>query len=99
MRRNIKNALRISVDGEDMTKASQIEFYVRQGPVFFSYTPQVISSGELYVEIPFADAMQLETAPVQLQFAFVDGDGNPRASGIVELFVGDFLKEAGYDPI
>ena len=99
MRRNIKNALRISVDGEDMTKASQIEFYVRQGPVFFSYTPQVISSGELYVEIPFADAMQLETAPVQLQFAFVDEGGNPRASGIVELFVADFLKEAGYDPI
>ena len=51
------------------------------------------------MEIPFADAMQLETAPVQLQFAFVDGDGNPRASGIVELFVGDFLKEAGYDPL
>ena len=99
MRRKIQNGLMVSVEGADMEEASQIEFYVRQGPVFFSYTPQVISSEELYVEIPFADAMQLETAPVQLQFAFVDGDGNPRASGIVELFVGDFLKEAGYDPI
>ena len=53
MRRNIKNALRISVDGEDMTKASQIEFYVRQGQLLFTYIPQVIASDELYFEIPF----------------------------------------------
>lgn len=99
MRRNIKNALRISVDGEDMTKASQIEFYVRQGQLLFTYIPQVIASDELYFEIPFEDAMKLEAAPVRLQFAFVDEEGNPRASGIVELFVADFLKEAGYDPI
>ena len=99
MRRKIQNGLIVSVEGADMDEASQIEFYVRQGPVIFSYTPQVISSEELYVEIPFADAMQLEAAPVRLQFAFVDEGGNPRASGIVELFVADFLKEAGYDPI
>ena len=99
MRRNIQNGLHISVDGADMTKASQIEFYVRQGQSLFTYLPQVIASGELYFEIPFEDAMQLESAPVRLQFAFVDEGGNPRASGIVELFVSDFLKEAGYDPL
>lgn len=99
MRKNIQNGLAISVEGADMTKATQIEFYVRQNPVFFSYKPQVVSAGELYVEIPYEDAMELEAAPVRLQFAFVDEGGNPRASGIVELFVGDFLKEAGYDPL
>lgn len=99
MRRKIQNGLMVSVEGADMEEASQIEFYVRQGQLLFTYIPQVIASDELYFEIPFEDAMQLEAAPVRLQFAFVDGEGNPRASGIVELFVGDFLKEAGYDPL
>lgn len=99
MRRKIQNGLMVSVEGADMIKASQIEFYVRQGQLLFTYIPQVIASDELYFEIPFEDAMQLEAAPVRLQFAFVDEGGNPRASGIVELFVADFLKEAGYDPI
>ena len=78
MRRKIQNGLMVSVEGADMEEASQIEFYVRQGPVFFSYTPQVISSGELYVEIPFADAMQLETARCSYSLRLWTGTGTAR---------------------
>ena len=49
--------------------------------------------------IPLEDALQLNATQIKLQFAFVDADGNPRASGIVQIPVGELLKEAGYDPV
>ncbi len=98
MRKNIKNALEILVDGIDLTTVSNIQFYVRQKP-FFEYTPEVIAADCMLVIIPLEDALQLNATQIKLQFAFVDADGNPRASGIVQIPVGELLKEAGYDPV
>lgn len=99
MIRNIQNALVIQCDTTDLQTAAHIEFYLRQGRLFLTYTPQVVDEHTMLVTVPQADAMQLRAAPVRLQFAYMDAGGNPRASEIVQLPVGDFLKEAGYDPV
>ena len=99
MRKNIKNALEILVDGVDLTTVSNIQFYVRQEALFFEYSPEVIAADCMLMIIPLEDALQLNATQIKLQFAFVDEDGNPRASGIVQIPVGELLKEAGYDPV
>ena len=99
MRKRIRNALHITCDDVDMTTVSDIEFYVRQIRFFRQYTPEVLSPREMLVEIPFEDAMELESGNVRLQFAFTDADGNPRATEIETWPTCDLLKEAGYDPI
>lgn len=99
MKQKIKNALLIECEDVDFTKISGIEYYVRQGRVGFSYMPQVIDEHRMVVIIPYEDAMQLTVTPVRMQFAFVDEDGMPRASEPVTRPVGEFLKEAGYDPV
>ena len=96
----IKNNLRITLpdtDPTDLTTASNIEFYISQAGFFRQYTPTVISSHEMLVEIPLADAMKLyPNSPVKLQFAFTDKDGNHVPSDKTELRVADFLKKEGY---
>ena len=99
MKRRIENSLSIICDDVDLETISNIEFYVRQGRFFRQYVTEVISSNEMLVRIPFEDAKVMTTAPVQLQFAFVDANGNPRSTEIAETSVGDLLKEAGYDPV
>ena len=96
MRKRIENNLCITCEDIDLAKATNIEFYVRQGDLFFQYLPVVTSSSQMNVKIPFDDAMKLSDANVKLQFALVDGDGNPRASAIVTEPVRDLLKEVGY---
>lgn len=99
MRENIENLLKITCEDIDLTTLSDIEFYVRQTKFFGSYVPNVISSSEMTVVIPFEDAKKLTTGEVKLQFAFTDAEGNPRASDIVTETVEGLLKEVGYDPI
>ena len=99
MKKRIKNSLHITCDDVDLTAVSRIEFYLRQSRFFRQYTPKVLSTHEMLVEIPFEDARMLMAADVQLQFAFVDANGNPRATEIETVPVGDLLKEAGYDPV
>jgi hypothetical protein len=93
----IANALSVEVDGTDLTKATKIEFYVRQGCSFFQYEPTVVDETHLLVKIPYADAMRLQASTVRLQLALTDGDGNPMAAEIVQTDAKKFLKEAGYD--
>lgn len=99
MREKIQNRLKISVDGVDLTKLSNIEFYVKQIGFFGCYTPEVISSTEMLVIVPYKDAMKLRKGNVDLQFAFVNEYGDPDASGVVTVPVEQLLKEAGYDPL
>ena len=76
---------------------SDIQFYVRQGSVFFQYTPQVIDGGNMIVTVPLADAKKLVPAvKAELQFAFTDGYGNSGASDITQMVVQDLLKKEGY---
>lgn len=95
---NIQNTLNIQCADVDLQTVSQIEFYIRQGRILKLYAPRVVDANNMIVTIPVADAHELTCGAVRLQFAFVDADGNPRASEIVQLPVGAFLKEAGYDP-
>lgn len=97
MFQKIANALSVEVEGTDLTKASKIEFYVKQACQFFQYTPVVVDETHLLVKIPYADAMRLQASTVRLQLALTDGDGNPMAAEIVQTDAKKFLKEAGYD--
>nr|DAH37826.1 MAG TPA: hypothetical protein [Caudoviricetes sp.] len=97
MRRLIRNALQVECTGIDFTKVTKIEFYLKQGELFFQYSPTVTDATHLLVDIPKADASQLtRKADVKLQFAFTDANGVPDASDIVSVLVDDLLKEAGY---
>lgn len=99
MREKIQNTLKITCNDVDLTKISNIEFYVRQIGFFGCYVPTIISSNEMVVVIPFEDAKKLREGEVKLQFAFTDENNTPRATGIVIKSVNDLLKEVGYDPI
>ena len=99
MRQKITNKLHLAVEGADLTGATHLEVYVRQGlRTFFQYTPEVLSSAELLVTIPYEDAMRLMGSACQLQLAFTDANGNPQATEPKEVSVGVLLKEMGYDP-
>lgn len=98
MRQKIANALSIEVEGADLLTASKLEFYVRQGCLFFQYAPSVVDETHLLVQIPFEDAMQLKAnQQALLQLALTDSGGNRQAADIVSVPVKDLLKEAGYD--
>lgn len=99
MKQKIRNVLLIECDEVDFEKVSNIEFFVKQGDLSFVYTPIVLGSHQMAVNIPHDDAMQLNVANVRMQFAFMDEVGNPKASEIVVKPVGELLKEAGYDPV
>lgn len=99
MREKIQNRLKISVDGVDLTKLRDIEFYVKQTGFFGCYAPELISSTEMLVIVPYKDAMRLRKGNVDLQFAFVNEYGDPDASNVNTVTVEQLLKEAGYDPL
>lgn len=99
MRQRIENKVLLTCEDVDLTTLSNLEVYLKQSYRFFQFTPEVLSAHEMLVTVPFEDAMNLSRGPVQLQFAFVDANGNPNASGVVEVSVEALLKEAGYDPI
>ena len=97
MRSKIENILNVSVSGVDLTALSDIQFYVRQGSVFFQYTPQIIDDSNMIITIPLADAKKLVPAvKAELQFAFTDGYGNSGASEITQMVVQDLIKKEGY---
>lgn len=96
MFQKIANALSVELTGTDLTKASNLEFYVKQACQFFRYTPVVVDETHLLVKIPYEDAMRLRPGSVSLQCALTDADGNKQAAEIVQVDVKSFLKEAGY---
>lgn len=99
MRERIKNSLHVEVEGIDLTSVSDIKFFVRQRAEFYEkYSVEVLSSTEMLVFIPFEDAMRLNAGSAQLQFAFVDENGTPRASEVCVEDVGRLLAEEGYNP-
>ena len=99
MQQRIKNKLHLTVEGADLTGATKLELYVKQGiRTFFQYEPEILSSAELLVTIPYEDAMRLMCSACQLQLAFTDANGNPQATEPKEVSVGVLLKEMGYDP-
>lgn len=98
MREKIKNALKITCSGVDLTTVRNIEFYVKQRKFFGCYTPIVVSASEMLVTIPFSDAKKLTKGTAELQFAFTNAEGVPDASDVEKVEVAEFLKEVGYEP-
>lgn len=98
MREKIKNVLTVNVEGLDLTQISDVEFYVRQYGFFGKYAPEIVSAGKMLVTIPFKDAAKLRAGTAKLQFAYRDGAGVPQATNLIEMDVGELLKEDGYDP-
>ena len=99
MRQLIANDIIITVQGVDLTTVTNLEFYVRQGSLFFQYVPTVIDEGTMAVEMPFSDAKKLSKGSCSIQFAWTDSDEKPHAVDPKTLSVGELLKEAGYDPV
>ena len=98
MFQKIKNTLHIPVEGAELTKATHLEFYLRQGGLFFKYTPTVVNDGEIIVEIPKADADRLKfNEKVRCQLVFTDENGNDIPSDIVNVSVNELLNPEGYD--
>lgn len=93
-----RNALYIEVSGVDLMSCRNLEIYIKQSGFFRQYTPEVISSSELLVVVPYEDAMLLYHSDVRIQLAFTDENGNPRATKPRRVTVDELLKEAGYDP-
>ena len=96
MRQRIENQILVTVNGLDLMLVSDIEFYVKQGALFFEYSPDVLSETEMVVTMPLADAMKLTNDMVQLQFAYTDENGKPDAANPVFCSVHELLKEGGY---
>lgn len=99
IREKIRNHIKVTCEDVDLTKVTDIEFYVKQLSFVGTYTPEVISEHEMVVTIPFEDAMRLMQGTAKLQFAFVDENGVPRASDPVETKVEELLRGDGYDPV
>ena len=98
MRQKIENNLLVEVNGTSLNGSSNLEFYIKQGSLFFQYTPVVRDDGSMTVKIPYEDSMKLREGFVTVQLAFVDETGTPRSSDPSKIPVGEFLKVAGYDP-
>lgn len=99
IRQKIKNQLTIACDDVDFTTSTSIEVYVKQGSLFFQYTPTVVDAHHMTVDVPLADAMKLAVLPVSLQWALTDANSLPVSVDPIWLTCGEFLKEAGYDPV
>jgi hypothetical protein len=99
IREKIRNHSKATCEDVDLTKVTDIEFYVKQLSFVGTYTPEVISEHEMAVTIPFEDARRLMRGKAKLQFAFVDENGAPRASNAIEVDVAELLKGEGYDPV
>lgn len=97
MFQKIENRLYVHLNGDvDLTKASNIEFYVKQACRTFEYTPEVVDETHCTVLVPYEDAMKLRPGDVWLQMAFTDENGNKIPVRKVQQPVDEFLKEAGY---
>jgi len=103
IRQKIENALAVTVTGVDLTGISNVEFYIRQGDFFYQCTPEIVDKTMMRVTIPKKEADRLRATghpsicPAQLQFAYTDAAGVPRASDVLKVPVGELLKESGYD--
>lgn len=99
----IENNLAVRVKGADLTGATNLEFYVKQGvDLFIQLTPKIVRVSEgdtdLLVVVPYEEAMKLRQSECELQLAWTDANGQPCHTPARMMPVEKFLKEAGYDP-
>ncbi len=97
MRRRISNVIQIEVDGASLEGATDLELYIKQDHgTCKTYAPSVSDATHIEVEIPLADAMQLQPTTASIQLAYTNSNGYPVATEVLRVPVGDLLKEDGY---
>lgn len=99
MRQRIANKLTITCDYVDFTTSTDIEVWIKQDALFFTYTPTVVSAHVMTIVVPFADAKQLAEGGAEIQWALVDSNGLPVSPDPEIITVGRLIKETGYDPV
>lgn len=98
MREKIENKILIKVNGApDLTQATQVVVWVRQGENLWEYTPIILGADELMVEASYEDCCGLVGGiQAQIQVVGTDDKGNDFASDPKGVPVGKMLKEEGY---
>lgn len=98
MYQKIKNTLHITVKDVNLKTLRKIEFYIRQGELFFEYIPTIINEHEMSVIIPKIDADFLKAnEKVELQFCYTDENDNDVPSKKSTVDVEELLKTEGYN--
>lgn len=88
--------LTISEDAQ-LLSASKIQTFVTQGSLEFVYDiPVAVSDTEIDVEIPYADAVQLNRGAIKVQVAWTDTGGTPRCTKPKTISVDEFIYSGGY---
>ena len=88
--------LTISEDAQ-LLSASKIQTFVTQGSLEFVYDiPVAVSDTEIDVQIPYADAVQLNRGSIKVQVAWTDTGGTPRCTKPKTISVYEFIFSGGY---
>lgn len=95
MIQKVKNIIEITCYDIDFTQASNMEVYINQGDVTFTYSLIAQSEHIAVFEIPKDDAMDISRGIARMQFA-VTIDDEAIISNIVKVNVLELLKEEGY---
>lgn len=98
MKQKIQNQLHISVSETcELTKATDIELYVRQDDKLWIYNPIILSDSDMLVDIPYEDAMEFRLGYVaKIQLVFKDSSNVSHASEVLKTTIGELLNEEGY---
>lgn len=97
MREKIENRLTITIDGDlDLTKATKLKIYIRQGYTYLEYAPSVVDATTLSVTVPYVDAMRLTDTAAQVQLVCRGEAGEAIASDVLTVPVDQLLSEEGY---
>lgn len=94
----IANIRRLTIPDAQLLSASKIQVFVTQGSVEFVYditTP--VSDTEIDVQIPYADAMQLNRGSVKVQIAWTDSNGTSMWTKPKTISVDEFIYSGGYE--
>ena len=96
MKQKMRNTLCIYIYGIDLTKCSNIKFYMQQDSSEF---PEYngIAYSKLIVEIPYDDAMKLSCGTVEAQVCMQDEYGNSRATNVMTITVEELIAKNGYN--
>lgn len=98
MKQKMRNTLCIYIYGIDLTKCSNIKFYMQQDSSEFpEYNGIAYSKNQLIVEIPYDDAMKLSCGTVEAQVCMQDEFGNSRATNVMTIPVEELIAKNGYN--
>lgn len=101
MIQRMRNVVPIDVTDMSLAGVFNIEVYLEQKATqtelkFDGDQVRVIDDDTLAIEITKEQAMRFSTATVRGQVAFMDADGNPNATKVFYVPVGELIWREGY---